>query len=98
MRGIKIEIEGEWHVMSWGDINETILFGNDLTNHKIKLSTGRFDRNGIELFEGDRIILFNPLYTFEYEIMWNEDDLTFIAWNSGEFLYPGDWHDFKIIQ
>lgn len=98
MRKIKIEIDGEWVSMTWAEINDAILFGNNLTHCKIKLSTNRFDREGVELFEGDKIVLFNELYPFEYEIVWDEDGLTFIAYCSEEFLYPDDWCDFKIIK
>ena len=36
----KINIDGEWHVMDWRELNQTILFGNDLSNHVVLSCSG----------------------------------------------------------
>ena len=53
----KIKIEGEWHVIDWCELNQTILFGNDLSNHVVLSCSGVKDCEGNWVFDGDIISL-----------------------------------------
>lgn len=50
---VKIDIDGEWHVMTWNELHDAIAFGNDLRSNRKIFCTGKLDRNGKDIYEGD---------------------------------------------
>lgn len=51
----KIKVDGDWFIQNWSELNETILFGNNLSNNIVLLCSGMKDKNGDWIFDGDII-------------------------------------------
>ncbi|HEL9638544.1 TPA: hypothetical protein U0K45_001012 [Streptococcus suis] len=65
-----------------------------IDNAVLMQSTGLFDKNGKEVFEGDMVVVYDELNEFEsevYEIVYSQDNLAWI-------FYDNESHDFYLIS